>query len=71
MSQNAYWGTTQRPQDWSSMKLAKAIRRQALTAERVAAATADAGVANEMRTLAEAFRSQAEILKRKKKKKKK
>jgi hypothetical protein len=53
------------------MKLAKAIRRQALTAERVAAATADAGVANEMRTLAEAFRSQAEILKRKKKKKKK
>ena len=53
------------------MKMAKAIRRQALTAERVAATTADTGVASEMRSLAEAFRSQADILKRKKKTKKK
>ncbi len=53
------------------MKMAKAIRRQALTAERVAAATTDAVAAGQMRSLAEAFRSQAEILKRKKKKKKK
>ncbi|WP_156180111.1 hypothetical protein [Bradyrhizobium sp. LTSPM299] len=53
------------------MKMSKAIRRQALTAERVAATTGDAGVANEMRSLAEAFRSQADILKRKKKTKKK
>ena len=64
-------GTTQGPQDWCPMKMAKAIRRQALTAERVAATTGDAGVANEMRSLAEAFRSQADILKRKKKTKKK
>ncbi|WP_156164874.1 hypothetical protein [Bradyrhizobium sp. LTSP885] len=53
------------------MKMAKAIRRQALTAERVAATTADTIVAGEMRSLAEAFRSQADILKRKKKTKKK
>ncbi|MGY3490188.1 hypothetical protein ACVW1C_008071 [Bradyrhizobium sp. USDA 4011] len=55
----------------SSMKMAKAIRKQAQTAERVASATADAVVANQMRSLARAFRSQAEILKKKEKKKKK
>ena len=54
----------------SSMKMAKAIRRQADTAERVAATTADARVADEMRSLAQAFRSQADILKKKQKKKK-
>ncbi|MGY3527367.1 hypothetical protein [Bradyrhizobium sp. USDA 4452] len=53
------------------MKMAKAIRKQAQTAERVASATADAFVANQMRSLAHAFRSQAEILKKKEKKKKK
>jgi len=53
------------------MKMAKAIRQQAPTAERVAGTTADAFVANQMRSLAQAFRSQAEVLKKKKKKKKK
>lgn len=53
------------------MKMAKAIRKQAQTAERVAAATADAFVANQMRSLARAFRSQAEILRKKEKTKKK
>lgn len=51
--------------------MAKAIRRQAATAERVAATTADAFVANQMRSLAQAFRTQANVLKKKKKKKKK
>ncbi|MGY3137547.1 hypothetical protein ACVWZM_008229 [Bradyrhizobium sp. USDA 4501] len=55
----------------SFMKMAKATRRQAQTAERVALTTADALVANQMRSLARAFRSQADILKRKEKKKKK
>ena len=55
----------------SSMKMAKAIRKQAATAERVAASTADTFVANQMRSLAQAFRSQAEIIKKKNKKKKK
>ncbi|CAN7722608.1 hypothetical protein LJR220_001695 [Bradyrhizobium sp. LjRoot220] len=53
------------------MKIAKAIRQQAITAERVAASAADAYVANQMKSLAQAFRAQAEILKKKKKKKKK
>jgi hypothetical protein len=53
------------------MKMAKAIRQQAVTAERVAASTADTQVANQMRSLAQAFRTQAEIIKKKKKKKKK
>jgi hypothetical protein len=52
------------------MKIAKAIRKQAATAERVAASTADTVVANQMRSLAQAFRTQAEIIKKKKKKKK-
>jgi hypothetical protein len=55
----------------SFMKMAKAIRKQAQTAERVASATADAIVADQMRSLARAFRSQAEILKKKEKQKKK
>jgi hypothetical protein len=53
------------------MKMAKAIRQQAATAERVAVNTADTYVANQMRTLAQAFRTQAEIIKKNKKKKKK
>jgi hypothetical protein len=51
------------------MKLAKAIRKQAATAERVAASAADAYVADQMRSLANAFKAQAEANKRKKKKK--
>jgi hypothetical protein len=53
------------------MKMVKAIRQQAATAERVAVNTADPYAANQMRTLAQAFRTQAEIIKKKKKKKKK
>jgi len=52
------------------MKMAKAFRKQAATAERVAASTDDALVANEMRSLAQAFKTQADILKKKEKKKK-
>ena len=46
------------------MKMAKAIRQQAATAERVAVNTADTYVANQMRTLAKAFRLQADITKK-------
>jgi len=53
------------------MKIAKAIRQQAATAERVAANTADTYVADQMQSLAQAFRTQAEIIKKKNKKKKK
>ena len=53
------------------MKMAKAIRRQAATAERVAASAVDAYVAGQMKSLAQAFRAQAEIIKKNKKKKKK
>ena len=52
------------------MKMAKAIRQQATTAERVAVNTADTYVADQMRTLAQAFRTQAEIIKKNKKKEK-
>jgi hypothetical protein len=53
------------------MKMAKAIRRQAATAEQVAANTANAIVANQMKSLAQAFRAQAEIIRKEKKDKKK
>ena len=53
------------------MKMAKAIRRQAATAERVAVNTADPFVANQMKSLAQAYRTQAEIIQKNKKKKKK
>jgi hypothetical protein len=53
------------------MKMTKAIRQQAVTAERVAVTTANAVVAGQMRALAQAFRVQAEIIKKNKKKKKK
>jgi hypothetical protein len=52
------------------MGMSKAIRKQAVTAERVASQTADEFVADQMRSLAQAFRAQADALKRKKKKKK-
>jgi hypothetical protein len=53
------------------MKMAKAIRQQALTAERVAFTTNDAVLAAQMRNLAQAFRAQADTMKKNKKKKKK
>jgi hypothetical protein len=52
------------------MGTTKAIRRQATTAERVASRTANTIVADQMKNLAEAFRAQADVLKKKKKKKK-
>ena len=52
------------------MGMTKAIRKQAVTAERVATQTANTFVADQMKDLAEAFRAQADVLKRKKKKKK-
>ena len=53
------------------MGMPKAIRKQAIAAERVATRTADTFVADQMKTLAEAFRAQADVLKKRKKKKKK
>jgi hypothetical protein len=53
------------------MGMTKALRKQAVTAERVATQTANSLVANEMKTLAQAFRAQADVLKKQKKKKKK
>jgi hypothetical protein len=53
------------------MKMAKAIRQQAVTAERVAANSVDAFVADQMKTLAQAFRAQADVMKKNKKNKKK
>jgi len=50
------------------MKMARAIRQQAATAERVAVYTADTYPASQMRTLAQAFKIQAEIMKKKKNK---
>ena len=53
------------------MGMPKAIRKQAITAERAATQAADTIVADQMKTLAEAFRAQANVLKKKKKKKRK
>jgi G3E family GTPase len=52
------------------MKMVKAIRQQAATAERVAVNTADTYVADQMRALAQAFKIQAEIIKKNKKRRK-
>jgi hypothetical protein len=52
------------------MGVQKAVKKQAITAERFATQTADAFVANQMKTLADAFRAQAKVIKRNKKKKK-
>ena len=51
-------------------KSTKAFRKHARTAERVAYQSGDAVISGQMRTLAEAFRAQAEVLKKKRKKKK-
>ena len=64
-------GNSGKPGKLTIMKIAKAIRQQAATAERVAVNTADTYVADQMRALAQAFRIQAEIIKKNKKKKKK
>ena len=53
------------------MKMAKQFRKQAIAAKRVGTQTDDSVVAEEMRNLALALRAQAEVLKRKKKKRKK
>jgi hypothetical protein len=53
------------------MKMAKAIRQQAVIAERAAADAADEFVADQMKSLAQAFRAQAEVMKKTKKNKKK
>ncbi len=53
------------------MGMPKAIRKQATAAERLATRTADAFVAEQMKNLAEAFRAQAKVIKKNKKKKKK
>jgi len=55
----------------SCMGAVKQIRKQAVVAEQAAARTADALVADQMKTLADAFRAQAETMKKNKKKKKK
>ena len=50
-------------------KVAKAIRKQARVAERAAFRSANTVVADQMRNLAEAFRAQADVIKKKRKKK--
>jgi hypothetical protein len=54
----------------TQMGAVKEIRKQAAVAERAAARTTNAVVADQMRALAGAFRAQAEPMKKKKKKKK-
>ena len=49
-------------------KITKAFRKQARVAERTAFRSADSFVADQMRNLAEAFRAQADIMKKKRKK---
>lgn len=64
-------GTTPTPGLLISMsKTTKALKKQAATSQRVAQRAANPFLAREMSTLAEAFRAQAAVLKRKKKKKK-
>jgi hypothetical protein len=64
-------GTSQQPSCWMKMsKTTKALKKQAAKAQLVAQRSADAFVAEQMSTLAQAFRAQAEVLKRKRKKKK-
>ena len=50
-------------------KATKVFRKQARVAERAAFQCADTVVADQMRNLAEAFRAQADIMKKKRKKK--
>ena len=51
-------------------KTSKALKKQAVTSQSVAQRTTDPAVARQMTTLAEAFRAQASVLKKKNKKKK-
>ncbi|MEH2589741.1 hypothetical protein [Bradyrhizobium sp. AZCC 1721] len=51
--------------------MTKAIRQLAVTGERAAANAADEFVADQMKSLAQAFRAQAEVMKKNKKNKKK
>jgi hypothetical protein len=51
-------------------KITKALKKQAVTSQLVAQRAADPAVARQMTTLAEAFRAQAAVLKKKHKKKK-
>jgi len=51
-------------------KTTKVLKKQAAKAQSVAQRSADAFVAEQMSTLAQAFRAQAEVLKKKRKKKK-
>jgi hypothetical protein len=51
-------------------KATKVFRKQARLAERAASQSADAVVADQMRNLAQAFRAQADIMKKRRKKKK-
>lgn len=50
-------------------KATKVFRKQARVAERAALQSADAVVADQMRNLAQAFRAQADTMKKKRKKK--
>jgi hypothetical protein len=51
-------------------KTTKALKKQAATAQSVARGTSDASLSGQMTTLAMAFRAQADVLKKKRKKKK-
>ena len=51
-------------------KTTKALKKQAAKAQLVAKGSADTFVAEQMYSLAKAFRAQAEVLKKKRKKKK-
>jgi len=55
----------------SCMGAVKQIRKQAVVAEQAAARTADAFVADQIKSLAEAFRAQADTIRKQKKQKKK
>ncbi|WGD48684.1 hypothetical protein QA641_23845 [Bradyrhizobium sp. CB1650] len=50
------------------MKPTKSLKQQARVAEKAAQEAADAFVANQMKSLASAFRAQAKIMKKKRKK---
>jgi hypothetical protein len=52
-------------------KITKALKKQAATARSIAGKTPDAMLASEMTTLAMAFKAQADVLKKKRKKKNK
>lgn len=54
----------------SLSKTTKALKKQAVTAQSVAQRTPDAFLSGQMTTLAMAFRAQADVLKKKRKKKK-